>query len=119
MLKFNIYIISILIIIIIGINYCNICEPFNNASTTDEFIDYMLNDDNLYKFVLNENSDLSTYLSDQSPINTISKYIENKDNKLKIYNSINKYISRQSGKDNKLTGYISQNGLKMNNVIKK
>jgi len=104
----------ILIIALIYLMYNNTCESFSNDSTSQEFIDYMFNDKELYKYVLNENEDLSNFLN-KDDNNTISMYIENKDNKLKLYNSINNYITSHPG----LTKYISQNGIKMNNLIKK
>ncbi len=105
-----------------NLNYS--CESFSNddneinRSNSDKFINYMLKDEILYKFILTKNIDLVTYLS-KDVSNTISKFIENKDNKIKIYKLIRKYIDDQAGKNNKLTNYISQNGLKMKEVIYK
>lgn len=92
-------------------------ECLTNNDSNINFIDDMLKDEKMYEYVINNNSDLADYLSRDN--NTMSMYLDNINNKNKIYNSINKYIQLQSGKNNKLTTYISQSGLKMNSVLKK
>lgn len=127
MLNFELYLICLLLIFFYIILNCDrnlnyTCESFSdnetNESNSDKFINYMLKDKILYTSILTENIDLVTYLS-KDVSNNISKFIENKDNKIKIYKSIRKYIDKQAGKNNKLTNYISQNGLKMEDVIYK
>lgn len=114
--------IALIVMIVLYINYD--CEIKNivieddveeELITKDSFLDVMMNNSSVYDYILTNIPELSEFLLKEG--NTYTKYIQDKDNKDKIYSLINTYISKSLDSNNGLDNYVSQNGLKMDSVI--
>ncbi len=112
--------ICVMLVMILLFFYMTYRKKYESLTSTDPdttFIDDMLKDDKMYEYVIINNYGLPEYLAVEG--NTMSTYLADAANKNRVYNSIDNYIKMQSGKNNRLTTYISQGGLKMNNIINK